>query len=224
VTPPAWLDPIRSALETIEGSDLTRFLPPEDHDARQSAVLILFGEGEDGPDLLLTERSHTMRSHPGQVSFPGGGVDPGETPHEAALREAWEETGLDPAGVELIGELPELWLPPSNNVVTPVVGWWRDPSPVSVKSLEEVHAIYRVPIAELRDPAHRIRVRSPRHPGMIGPGFLIGPEKDVILWGFTGGIVARLFQFVGWIEELPDAPIIELPDYMLQGRTGRERP
>jgi len=221
---PAWLDPIRSALDSIDGADLTAFLPPEDHRARRSAVLVLFGEDESGPDLLLTERSHTMRSHPGQVSFPGGGLDPGEGPHEAALREAWEETGLDPSGVRILGDLPELWLPPSNNVVTPVVGWWHDPSPVSITSLEEVHAIYRVPIAELRDPAHRIRVRSPRHPDLIGPGFLIGPRKDVILWGFTGGIVARLFEYVGWIEELPDAPIIELPDYMLQERTGRERP
>ena len=91
MNPPPWLDPVVRALDTIEGSDLTAFLPPEDHDARVSAVLVLFGEGETGPDLLLTERSHTMRSHPGQVSFPGGGLDPGEGPHEAALREAYEE-------------------------------------------------------------------------------------------------------------------------------------
>ena len=221
---PDWLDPIRTALDTISGRDLTAFLPPEEHDARASAVLMLFGEDERGPDLLLTERSHTMRSHPGQVSFPGGRLDPGEGPHEAALREAYEETGLDPAGVHLIGDLPELWIPPSNNVVTPVVGWWHEPSPVRVKSLEEVHAIYRVPIAELRDPAHRVRVRSPRVPGMIGPGFLIGPDKDVILWGFTGGIIARLFEFVGWLEAVPDAPMVDLPDYMLQGRTRDERP
>ncbi|WGL52792.1 CoA pyrophosphatase [Nocardioides sp. BP30] len=224
MNPPSWLDPIVRALDTIDGSDLTAFLPPEDHDARQSAVLILFGEGESGPDLLLTERAHTMRSHPGQVSFPGGGLDPGEGPREAALREAYEETGLLPSGVQILGELPELWLPPSNNVVTPVVGWWRDPSPVSVRSLEEVHAVYRVPIAELRDPTHRIRVRSPRNPAWLGPGFMIGPDKDVILWGFTGGIVARLFEYVGWLDDLPDAPVVELPEYMLQGRTGRERP
>lgn len=224
MNPPSWLDPIEHALDTIDGSDLTGLLPPEDHDARQSAVLILFGEGESGPDLLLTERAHTMRSHPGQVSFPGGGLDAGEGPREAALREAYEETGLLPSGVQVLGELPELWLPPSNNVVTPVVGWWRDPSPVSVRSLEEVHAVYRVPISELRDPTHRIRVRSPRNPDMLGPGFMIGPDKDVILWGFTGGIVARLFEYVGWLDEVPDAPIVDLPDYMLQGRTGRERP
>lgn len=218
MNPPAWLDPVRDALQTIKGRDLTTFLPPADSDPRRGAVLMLFGEGEAGPDLLLTERSHTMRSHPGQVSFPGGSIDPGETPIEAALREAHEETGLDPAGVHVLGELPDLWLPPSNFAVTTVVGWWRDPSPVSVRSLEEVHAIYRVPLAELCDPAHRIRVRSPRLPDYITPAFLIGPDKDVILWGFTGGIVARFFRYVGWIDDVPNAPITELPDYMLQGR------
>jgi 8-oxo-dGTP pyrophosphatase MutT (NUDIX family) len=221
---PDWLRPVVDALATIQASDLTAFLPPDDVQPREGAVLILFGEGEGGPDLLLTERSHTMRSHPGQVSFPGGSIDSGETPRQAALREAEEETGLDPAGVEVIGELPQLWLPPSNFAVTPVVGWWRDPSPVSVHSLEEVHAIYRVPIAELCDPAHRIRVRSPRNPAWVGPGFLIGPAKDVILWGFTGGIVARLFGYLGWIEDVADAPIAQLPAYMLQGRTAHERP
>jgi len=215
--PPEWLEPVVAALGTIEGRDLTAFLPPEDGGARESAVLVLFGEGPDGPDLLLTERSHTMRSHPGQVSFPGGRLEPGETAVDAALREAREETGLDPAGVEILGALPELWLPPSNYAVTPVVGWWRDPSPVSVRSLEEVHAIYRVPLRELCDPTHRIRVESPRT-SWVMPGFLIGPDKDVILWGFTGGIVHRLFGYLGWLSEEPEAPVVELPAYMLVGR------
>lgn len=216
---PEWLRPVVEASRTITAEEITSFVPP-DETARESAVLMLFGEGPDGPDLLLTERSRTMRSHPGQVSFPGGRMEPGESVDEAALREAWEETGLDPHGVEVIGHLPQLWLPASNHGVTPVVAWWRDVSPVSVRSLEEVHAVYRVPISELADPAHRIRVRSPRT-NWILPGFLIGPDKDVILWGFTGGIVARFLGYVGWIEEVPDAPIVELPDYMLQGRERR---
>jgi 8-oxo-dGTP pyrophosphatase MutT (NUDIX family) len=213
---PAWLEPVRSALGTIQDSDLTAWRPPEDANPRPSAVLVLFGEGPDGPDLLLTERSHTMRAHPGQVSFPGGSLDPGETPLEAALREAREETGLDPAGVEVLGELPRLWLPPSNFGVTPIVGWWRTPSPVGAQSPDEVHEVYRVPIAELRDPANRITVRSPRTQWRM-PGFLIGPGKDVILWGFTGGIVERFFGYLGWLEPYPDAPVVELPGYMLAG-------
>jgi 8-oxo-dGTP pyrophosphatase MutT (NUDIX family) len=94
---PDWLQPVHDAAQSITVHELTRFMPPEGTDARRGAVLMLFGDGENGGELLLTERAHHMRSHPGQVSFPGGSIDPGETPVEAALREAQEETGLDPA-------------------------------------------------------------------------------------------------------------------------------
>jgi 8-oxo-dGTP pyrophosphatase MutT (NUDIX family) len=216
---PDWLRPVAEGARSITVDDLTRFVPPEGNDARRGAVLMLFGEGPVGPDLLLTERAHHMRSHPGQVSFPGGAIDPGETPREAALREAQEETGVDPSGVHVFAELPELWLPPSNFAVTPVLGWWHEPSDVSVVDPDEVHDIFRAPIRELADPAHRIVVRHPS--GWLGPGFLIGDDKDVILWGFTAGIVARLFEHVGWTRPVPDAPVRDLPDYMLQGEPTR---
>jgi len=213
---PEWLRPVAAAAADITVHDLTRFRVPEGADASPSAVLMLFGEGDDGPDLLLTERSHTMRSHPGQVSFPGGRVEQGESLVETALREAQEEIGLDPTGVEVFAELPELWLPPSNFAVVPILAWWREPGPIWVESPDEVHAIHRVPLSELADPAHRIVVTGPS--GWRSPGFLIGDDNDVILWGFTGGVVARLFEFVGWIEDLPDAPEREIPSYMLGGR------
>ena len=216
---PGWLQPVAAGASTISVDDLTRFKPPEDSEVRRGAVLMLFGEGSDGGDLLLTERAHHMRSHPGQVSFPGGTIDPGETPREAALREAWEETGLDPGGVEVFAELPELWLPPSNFAVTPILGWWRAPTVVGVVDPDEVHEIYRVPISELVDPTHRIVVRHPS--GWMGPGFLIGSDKDVILWGFTAGIIARLFDHLGWTSDVPDAPLHEVPAYMLQGEPTR---
>ena len=154
---PAWLEPVRRAAEEITVEELTRFVPPEGATTRRGAVLLLFGDGPAGPDLLLTERAHDMRSHPGQVSFPGGSIDDtDESPAHAALREAEEETGLDPAGVDVFATLPELWLPPSNFAGTPVLGWWREDSPGHAVDHAEVHAVYRVPVAELLDPEHRV--------------------------------------------------------------------
>jgi 8-oxo-dGTP pyrophosphatase MutT (NUDIX family) len=212
---PQWLRPVEAAAARIEAEHLTTFVPPEGSDARRGAVLMLFGDGPTGGELLLTERAHDMRSHPGQVSFPGGSIDPGESVVEAALREAEEEVGLDPAEVEVFGLLPELWLPPSNFAVTPVLGWWREPGHVEVVSRAEVHAIHHVAIDDLLDPANRVTVRHPR--GYQSPGFLIGPDRDVILWGFTGGIISRLFDYLGWSRPWDETRIRDLPPYMLAG-------
>jgi 8-oxo-dGTP pyrophosphatase MutT (NUDIX family) len=217
---PAWLRPVAEGARRIQGSDLTQFLPPEGADVRRGAVLMLFSDhtaaepaGRPDGDVLLTERAHHMRSHPGQVSFPGGSIDHGETAVQAALRETWEEIGVDPRGVEIFGALPELWLPPSNFAVTPILGWWREPGPVRVASPDEVHEIHRVDLRELFAPEHRISVRHPG--GWKGPGFMIGDDKDVILWGFTGGILTRFFAYLGWLPAVDDPPVHELPDYML---------
>lgn len=219
---PEWLAPVREGLTTITADDLTRFVPPPGSDPRPAAVLMLFGEGPDGPDLLLTERAHDMRSHPGQVSFPGGALDPTDGgPVAGALREAQEETGLDPSGVEIIGLLPELWLPPSNFAVIPVLGWWETPSPVHVVDPGEVHSVLRVPIAELLEPEHRVTTVHPM--GRIGPGFLLGPERDLLLWGFTAGVISRLFDHVGWTRDWDTEVLFELQDWMLFGKTGSSR-
>ncbi len=210
---PDWLEPVVEGARTIRASDLSRFVPPEGSRARRGAVLMLFGEGPQGPDLLLTERAHDMRSHPGQVSFPGGSIDPTDaSPEAAALREAEEETGVDPAGIEVFATLPELWLPPSNFAVTPVLAWWREPTPVTVVDEREVNAVLRVPIAELLDPTHRVTVVHPI--GYSSPGFMIGDDKDLILWGFTAGIVNKLFDHLGWTRPWDASVERQLPDYM----------
>jgi 8-oxo-dGTP pyrophosphatase MutT (NUDIX family) len=214
---PAWLEPVRAGAEAISADDLSRYVPPEGSDPRQSAVLMLFGEGPAGPDLLLTERAHHMRSHPGQISFPGGALDPSDaTPVAGALREAQEETGLDPSGVEVIGVLPQLWLPPSNFAVTTVIGWWETESPVRVVDTDEVHSVLRVPIEELLEPRHRVTTVHPL--GRLGPAFLVGEERDLLLWGFTAGVISRLFDFIGWTREWDTEVLFELEDWMLFGR------
>ena len=209
------------AARDITVADLTSFVPPEGAQTRRGAVLLLFGEGPAGPDLLLTERAHGMRSHPGQVSFPGGSIDAADaSPAAAAVREAQEETGLDPAGVEVFATLPQLWLPPSNFAVTPVLAWWRGPSEVRVVDPAEVHAVYRTPIDELLDPGHRVSVRHPS--GWTGPAFLIGEHKDLVLWGFTAGIISRLFDFLGWTRPWDASRLRDLPDHMIAPVSGSQ--
>jgi 8-oxo-dGTP pyrophosphatase MutT (NUDIX family) len=204
---PGWLHPVAEAAAKIRPQDLSRFLPPDDG-ARDSAVLILLGMGPDGPDLLLIERAHDMRSHAGQPAFPGGQVEPGDGgPVAAALREAAEETGLEPRGIDVFATLPTLWLPYTNHAVTPVLAWWREPSPVSVVDPAEVASVHRVPIAELTDPANRVRVRHPS--GYLGPGFTV---RGLLVWGFTAGLIDRLLWLVGWERPWDVGRVVDLPE------------
>jgi 8-oxo-dGTP pyrophosphatase MutT (NUDIX family) len=195
---PSWLDPVVEVVREVRPEQLSRFLPP-DGEGRPSAVLILFGEGEHGPDLLLIERSAALRSHAGQPSFPGGALDPedgdpeGDGPLRAALREAEEETGLDPAGVQLFGVLPKLYIPVSGFVVTPVLGWWRRPSPVDVVDPAETARVFRVPVSDLTDPANRGMFAYPS--GFRGPAFLV---DGALVWGFTAGLIDRIVHYAGW--------------------------
>lgn len=202
---PDWLRPVADAATGIKGSDLTRFLPPPTG-GRPSAVLMLLGDGERGPDLLLIERAHSMRSHAGQPAFPGGAIDAGDTgPIDAALREAREETALDPAGVEPFALLPDLWVPVSDFVVTPVLAWWREPSPVRVADPTEVASVHRVPIEELVDPARRMRVRHPS--GYVGMGFDVA---GLLVWGFTAGLINGLLDLAGWSRPWDRDRIVDL--------------
>jgi 8-oxo-dGTP pyrophosphatase MutT (NUDIX family) len=182
---------------------------PRGQSGRPSAVLVLFGAGDgdgDGPDLLLIRRSAALRKHAGQPAFPGGAIDEADGgPVRAALREAEEETGLDPAGVQVVGVLPELYIWRSDFRVTPVLGWWRSPSPVAPGDPAEIESVRRVPVAELADPANRLMLRYPG--GQGGPAFRAG---GLLVWGFTAALLDQLLALGGWERPWNASEVTEL--------------
>ena len=177
---------------------------PPGNGGKPSAVLVLFG---DGPDLLFIQRSDALRLHPGQPAFPGGSIDPGDAgPVAAALREAAEETGLDPAGVDVLGTLPELFIPRTGFRVVPVLAWWREPCAVAPVDTAEVAAVERVRVADLADPATRLMVRMPS--GHTSPAFRV---SGLLIWGFTAALVDRLLTLGGWARPWDTSVTADLP-------------
>ena len=142
---PAWL---RRLAGVAAEMDVPRVVRPPASGGRRSAVLVLFGAGPDGPDLLYIQKNEGLRRHAGQPAFPGGKIeDNDDGPVAAALREAAEETGLDPAGVDVIGMLPELFVAASQFRVVPVLAWWRVPSAVRPVDIGEIAAVERISVA-----------------------------------------------------------------------------
>jgi len=187
---PAWLARLIAGAPHME-------VPAELHPdgrGRAAAVLILFGVGPDGPDLLLIERSAGLRKHPGQPAFPGGAIDESDGgPVQAALREAAEETGVDPAGVRVLAVMPELYIWRSDFRVTPVIGWWQNPVPVAPGDPAEIAAVIRVPVADLATPANRMMIQYPG--GQRGHAFR---AAGLIIWGFTAILLDRVLALGGW--------------------------
>lgn len=181
----------------MTGKTFSPFVPPAGGGRRASAVLILFGPGQCGPEVILTVRAQTLRSHPGQVSFPGGGIEPGDTDEVAtALREAAEEIGLDASEVTVMAQLPTLHIPVSGYDVTPVMAWWAQPGHVEVTDPAEVEAVLRAPVQQLLDPERRFQVRHPS--GFIGPAFEV---DSTLIWGFTAGLLDRVLDLAGLTQE-----------------------
>jgi 8-oxo-dGTP pyrophosphatase MutT (NUDIX family) len=198
---------LKRLIDAADDLPLRHRMPQATSTARRSAVLILFGEGPQGPDVLLIEKSAHLRSHAGQPAFPGGGVDPGDDfPTGTALREAEEEAGVDPAGVRVLATLQELFLPPSDRLVVPVVAWWDDPRDVTVGDPHEVARVARVPLADLTDPANRFRVSHPS--GFIGPAFGVA---DMVVWGFTAALLDAILEAAGLARPWDHGDVRPLP-------------
>ena len=186
---------------------------PDRSSARRAAVLVLFGVLDAVPadasvgsdrvprdlDVLLLRRASTLGSHPGQIAFPGGRLEASDAgPVAAALREAVEETGLDVAGLEPLGTLPAMPVPVSNHLVTPVPAWWTRPSQVAAMDHAETVDVFRVPVADLLDPANRANtVHTVGGTDYRAPAFTVG---DRLVWGFTAIVLSRMFDELGWAE------------------------
>ena len=193
---PAPLVGLVHAVATVRPEELSRNDPVSDTaTVRQAAVLILIAtDGADGPDVLLQQRAPNLRNHAGEVAFPGGARESGDTgPPATAIREAAEETGVDPAGVEPLIVLPRLHIPPSRFDVTGVLAHWRTPSPVSAIDPGETNRVMRVPFTALAAPENRIMLSTSF--GWHGPAFVL---DGAVVWGYTGEIIAALLRLGGW--------------------------
>lgn len=203
-----------------------RFGREEIASSREAAVLVLFTDADD-PEVVLIERAAGLRKHAGQIAFPGGAVEQGESPEEAALREAWEEVRLEADAVSVLGRLPAARIPVSSFHVHAVVASWAgrgvlEPQP------GEVAQVLRVPVSALVDPARR---SSWRHAsGRVGPGFEVddpaqgathpggalarrsesGPET-LYVWGFTAYVLDAVLTAGGWSVPWDSDRYAEIP-------------
>jgi 8-oxo-dGTP pyrophosphatase MutT (NUDIX family) len=162
----------------------------EDMDLKDAAVLIAVVEHGDDARVIFTQRTSTLRKHSGQIAFPGGKLDSGETPELAALREAEEEIGLGRHFVEVIGRLPSVPVL-SGFRITPVLATVR-PGFELTPNPGEVEFVFDVPLSFLMNPAnHR---REKRKFGDREWSYYEMPYRDRRIWGITAGIVRSVYE------------------------------
>ncbi len=191
-------------------------------DGRDAAVLVLFSGPENGPagggipdeaDLLLTVRASTLRHHAGQAAFPGGASDPGDDgPVATALREAHEETGIDPNRLHPLATMERTFIAPSGFHVVPVLAYSPDPGPVAVVDKAETAIVARVPVRAFINPANRLMVyRRTFSRRFAGPAFLL---NEMLVWGFTGHVISAMLDVAGWAQPWDAGDIRELDEAM----------
>ena len=190
--PPQWQPEITDENRYVMATDIIAKRQAAGKVTR-AAVLIPLLLKEDGLSVLLTQRTNHLHDHAGQISFPGGRMDPGDlSPNDTALRESKEEIGLDPQRVEIIGHLPE-YLTVSGYSVTPVVGLVQAQAEYILDEFE-VADVFEVPLHFLLDPAnHQIRVWQSE---LGGRRFYAMPYENRFIWGATAGMLRNLYHLL----------------------------
>jgi len=158
---------------------------------RQGAVLLLLYKMNGQTHLVLTRRRDDLPSHPGQISFPGGRRDPGESLQQAALRECYEEVGVHPGRVTILGQLTPLYILPSDFQVTPFVGW-HEGRPEMVAQPTEVAEIIEVPLEHLLDQKTRDKEDWEWKDGLMEVPFFRVDEHKV--WGATAMMLSEFVE------------------------------
>ena len=190
------LDPLEAG--AVDGGSVRSDFDLDPHNApaersalKAAAVLIGVVEHDEGPSVILTRRSDTLRSHTGQVALPGGRCDPGETPWETALREAHEEIGLDPALVTLAG-LSTPYRTGTGYHITPVVGFISPGFTLTINP-DEVADVFETPFQFLMDPINHVQ-HEREIPAGITRRFYGMTWEDRFIWGATAGILRALYD------------------------------
>ncbi len=188
-----------------------RFGPEEIGTSREAAVLVLLTP-EDDPDVVLIERAAAMRKHAGQIAFPGGALEPGESAETAALREAWEEIGLDRRAVTVMGRLPAARIPVSQFHVHAVVAYWPGTGVLEPQP-GEVAQVLSVPVSSLVAAENR---SSWRHStGRTGPGFEVPDPslegETLYVWGFSAYVLDAVLEAGGWTRPWDRERYVTIP-------------
>ena len=220
-----WLDDLAGVLSAPGNAKLVNKMQGHmrlaSRKPRPSAVLMCFTGQRDAmflpkdAQILLTHRAPTLRNHSGQMAFPGGRLEPGDQGAvDAALREANEETGLDPQRVEPLAVLESIAVGPSGHPVNPVLAYAENPGEVWCASPEENDDVFFVDLAQLIDPENRFRVARL---GWSGPAFDV---NGYLVWGFTASLLAVMIREAGWEEPWDHKEKVDLRKALRASRNG----
>ena len=178
-------------MRRLAAHDPDRHHVPPFADARPAAVLVALADGPHGAEVLLTKRSAHLRNHRGEISFPGGRIDPGETPLQTAVREAWEEVQLPPDLVDVTAQLEPLSTVVSKSYIVPLVAHLTH-QPELVPHDAEVERILWVPLAELARP-DTFREEWWGTPPLDRPMYFFELDDETV-WGATGRMLFELLS------------------------------